>query len=172
MEKNVSSEYLMFVQSIAEKSIRDCLKSIILSQPLTKTCEYIMSLIDHNLTVENDVPLDQSPRTNRPFIPSTFSQIVWLIIFCVMISGSLIGNTSIIWIFVRNRQMRTVMNFFLFNLAFADLMMVTFNATFNFFYMIRSNWPFGKIYCIINNFIANLTVASSVFTIAALSIER
>ena len=34
------------------------------------------------------------------------------------------------------------------------------------------NWIFGSIYCTINNFIAYLSVAASVFTLMAISIDR
>ena len=34
------------------------------------------------------------------------------------------------------------------------------------------NWPFGRWYCTVNNFIAFLSVAVSVFTLMALSIDR
>ena len=36
----------------------------------------------------------------------------------------------------------------------------------------RSHWPFGDIYCTINNFVANVTVAASVFTLVAISFDR
>ncbi|CAM6031629.1 unnamed protein product, partial [Sphagnum compactum] len=49
---------------------------------------------------------------------------------------------------------------------------LSFNAPFNFLFMLNSHWPFGQAYCVINNFIANLTIASSVFTITATSIDR
>ena len=38
--------------------------------------------------------------------------------------------------------------------------------------IIHRNWPFGRWYCTVNNFIAFLSVAVSVFTLMALSIDR
>jgi tachykinin-like receptor len=35
-----------------------------------------------------------------------------------------------------------------------------------------SHWPFGGFYCTVNNFIANVTVAASVFTLVAISFDR
>ncbi|CAG0878539.1 unnamed protein product [Darwinula stevensoni] len=34
------------------------------------------------------------------------------------------------------------------------------------------DWPFGNVYCSISNFIANVTVAASVFTLTAISADR
>ena len=35
-----------------------------------------------------------------------------------------------------------------------------------------SHWPFGGFYCTVNNFVANVTVAASVFTLVAISFDR
>lgn len=68
--------------------------------------------------------------------------------------------------------MRTVTNYFLVNLSVSDLMMALLNCIFNFIFMLNSHWPFGSFYCTVNNFVANVTVAASVFTLVAISIDR
>jgi len=51
-------------------------------------------------------------------------------------------------------------------------MVSTLNVIFNFIYMLNSDWPFGQFYCKVSNFIAILSVAASVFTLMAISIDR
>lgn len=68
--------------------------------------------------------------------------------------------------------MRTVTNYFLVNLSVADLMMSSLNCGFNFIFLVNSDWPFGVVYCTINNFVAHVTVASSVFTLVVISFDR
>lgn len=68
--------------------------------------------------------------------------------------------------------MRTITNYFLLNLSIADLLMSSLNCIFNFIYMLNSDWPFGSIYCTVNNFVGNVTVAASVFTLVAISFDR
>ncbi|KAK9503423.1 hypothetical protein O3M35_009978 [Rhynocoris fuscipes] len=68
--------------------------------------------------------------------------------------------------------MRTTTNYFLVNLSISDLLMSLFNCVFNFTYMLDSHWPFGSIYCTINNFVANVSVAASVFTLVAITLDR
>jgi tachykinin-like receptor len=68
--------------------------------------------------------------------------------------------------------MRTVTNYFLVNLSVSDLLMSLLNCIFNFIFMLNSDWPFGSAYCIVNNFVANVTVAASVFTLVAISVDR
>lgn len=74
--------------------------------------------------------------------------------------------------FAAHRRMRTVTNYFLLNLSVADLLMSSLNCSFNFIFMLNSDWPFGSVYCTINNFMANMSVASSVFTLVAISFDR
>ena len=71
-----------------------------------------------------------------------------------------------------HRRMRTVTNYFLVNLSVSDLLMSLLNCMFNFIFMINSDWPFGAVYCTVNNFVANVTVAASVFTLVAISLDR
>jgi tachykinin receptor 3 len=68
--------------------------------------------------------------------------------------------------------MRTVTNYFLMNLSVADLLMSLLNCVFNFIFMLDSDWPFGTAYCTLNNFVANVSVAASVFTLVAISLDR
>lgn len=68
--------------------------------------------------------------------------------------------------------MRTTTNYFLLNLSVADLLMSSLNCMFNFIYMLNSDWPFGSVYCSLNNFMGNVTVATSVFTLVAISFNR
>lgn len=68
--------------------------------------------------------------------------------------------------------MRTVTNYYLLNLSVADLLMSSLNCVFNFIFLLNNDWPFGDLYCTVNNFIANLSVASSVFTLVAISLDR
>ncbi|KAF6213654.1 hypothetical protein GE061_011376 [Apolygus lucorum] len=68
--------------------------------------------------------------------------------------------------------MRTVTNYFLVNLSISDLLMSLLNCIFNFTFMLDSHWPFGAIYCTVNNFVAHVSVAASVFTLVAISLDR
>ena len=102
-----------------------------------------------------------------------WTRMVWFGLFSLMILSAILGNSLVIVIIATNREMRTtVTNLYLLNLAIADLITATLNAPFNFIYMLDRNWKFGESYCTASNFIAYSTVASSVFTITATSIDR
>lgn len=106
------------------------------------------------------------------FILPWWRQVIWSILFVVMIIVSTGGNLIVIWIVLTNKRMRTVTNYFLVNLSIADTTVSTLNVTFNYTYMLSSDWPFGYLYCKISQFIAVITICASVFTLMAISIDR
>ena len=89
-----------------------------------------------------------------------------------MITIGLLANLLVMATIGGHKSLHTVTNCFLLNLTVSDLVTLLFNAIFNFVFMITGNWPFGNRYCIVNNFITNLTIAISVFTIMFTSKER
>ncbi|XP_050562572.1 tachykinin-like peptides receptor 86C isoform X2 [Spodoptera frugiperda] len=102
----------------------------------------------------------------------TWAHNSWVCLFTAMLAVAIGGNVIVIWIVTAHRRMRTVTNYFLVNLSFADLMMASLNCLFNFIYMLHSDWVFGVRYCQLSNFIANVTVAASVFTLTGISFDR
>ncbi|XP_015186351.1 PREDICTED: tachykinin-like peptides receptor 86C [Polistes dominula] len=108
----------------------------------------------------------------RPYDLPWWQKLSWSLIFAIILLIATGGNIIVMWIVLAHRRMRTVTNYFLVNLSLADLMMSLFNCAFNFIYLLNSNWPFGVVYCTINNFIAPVTVASSVFTLVVISFDR
>ncbi|KAG8177204.1 hypothetical protein JTE90_010777 [Oedothorax gibbosus] len=108
----------------------------------------------------------------QPYILPWYQQLLWTLLFAVMILVAIVGNTIVMWIIVAHRRMRTVTNLFLLNLAVADFLLASGNAIFNFVFMLNSHWPFGETFCVVSNFVANLTVSTSVFTILAMSLDR
>lgn len=116
----------------------------------------------------------QAPRnaTVRPFLLPLHEKTFWQLIYSMMVVVAIVGNSIVMWIILAHRQMRTVTNYFLFNLSLVDFIMSVFNTIFNFVYMLDSHWPFGAVYCTVNNFIANVSVATSAFTIIAMSLDR
>nr|XP_046916674.1 tachykinin-like peptides receptor 99D [Dermatophagoides farinae] len=115
---------------------------------------------------------DEEQMERNIYIMPLYQQILWSFIFGTMVFVAAGGNIIVIWIVLTNKRMRTVTNYFLVNLSVADIMVSTLNVIFNFIYMLNSNWPFGELFCKVSNFIAILSVAASVFTLMAISIDR
>ncbi|XP_059468472.1 tachykinin-like peptides receptor 86C [Neocloeon triangulifer] len=111
-------------------------------------------------------------RSSTQYYMAWWQQLAWSTVFAVMVFVAVGGNSIVMWIVLAHRRMRTVTNYFLVNLSVADLLMAVFNCIFNFVYMLNSDWQFGRSYCTVNNFVANVTVAASVFTLTGISIDR
>ena len=99
-------------------------------------------------------------------------QLVYVVAFVFIVVVATGGNAIVIWVVVAHKRMRTVINYFLVNLAVADALISVLNTLFNFVYMINSNWPFGRGYCRFAQFIAPCTISASVFTFMAIAIDR
>ncbi|XP_054160070.1 tachykinin-like peptides receptor 86C [Oppia nitens] len=124
-----------------------------------------------NLTIVDDLD-NNNGSSDQPLVEHWYVVFLWSVIFCLMVMLAIIGNSMIIWIILSQKIMRTVINIFLLNLTLSDLLTVSLNATFNFVFMLTGHWPFTAVYCVINNFVTNLTIASSVFTATVMSIDR
>lgn len=163
---------------VSRTTVKSCLKLVLRKKPLTEICEPIINFLESsNVTIlpsnkSNIELIDVETNEIRPFLLSLWAQVFWIFLFGIMVITAIIGNLTVIWIIMMNKRMRSVTNYFLLNLSISDLIATTLNAVFNFVYLLQNHWPFGIFYCSFNNFIANLTVSSSVFTIAAVSIER
>ncbi|XP_023718050.1 tachykinin-like peptides receptor 86C isoform X2 [Cryptotermes secundus] len=118
-------------------------------------------------------PSSSNRRRHHPHLLMVWwQQLVWSALFALMLLVATGGNAIVLWIVLAHRRMRTITNYFLVNLSVADLFMAVFNCVFNFVYMLNSNWYFGSPYCRISNFIANVSVAASVFTLTGISFDR
>jgi tachykinin-like receptor len=115
--------------------------------------------------------LEEEEASNQ-FILPWWKQLIWTILFGMMVVVATGGNLIVIWIVLAHKRMRTVTNYFLVNLSIADAMVSTLNVTFNYTYMLNSDWPFGTLYCKISQFVAVLSICASVFTLMAISVDR
>ncbi|CAL1529744.1 unnamed protein product [Lymnaea stagnalis] len=105
------------------------------------------------------------------FLP-WWQQSIFYAMFLVMFLVAAGGNIIVIWIVLAHKGMRTVTNYFLVNLAIADVLISIFNVPFHFTYMLYQNWFFGLEYCKFAFFIAQCTISASVLTFMAIAIDR
>lgn len=101
-----------------------------------------------------------------------FERYLWIFLFASVVLIAASGNAIVIYIVATNKTMKSVTNYFLVNLSFADIIISILNVIFNLISMLNSNWPFGLVYCKISNFIAILSISASVFTLTAICCDR
>ena len=129
----------------------------------------------HNCSIFPECMFDYLPfkcSNHNPFALPWYLQMIYIIAFVSMVLVAAGGNIIVIWIVLAHKRMRTVTNYFLVNLAVADAAISLVNTLFNFVYMMYQNWPFGRVYCKISQFISTGTICASVFTFMAIAIDR
>ncbi|NXU79122.1 NK1R protein, partial [Oreotrochilus melanogaster] len=77
------------------------------------------------------------------------------------------GNVVVMWIILAHKRMRTVTNYFLVNLAFAEASMSAFNTVVNFTYAIHNEWYYGMLYCKFHNFFPIDALNHSTYNLSA-----
>ncbi|XP_055915102.1 neuropeptide Y receptor type 2 [Eupeodes corollae] len=85
---------------------------------------------------------------------------------------AIVGNTLVIWVVATTRQMRTVTNMYIANLAFADVIIGMFCIPFQFQAALLQRWTLPDFMCAFCPFVQAVSVNVSVFTLTAIAIDR
>ncbi|XP_023651917.1 cholecystokinin receptor type A [Paramormyrops kingsleyae] len=100
------------------------------------------------------------------------NQTVRIVLYSVIFLLSVLGNTLIITVLVRNQRMRTVTNLFLLSLAASDLMLCIFCMPFTLIPNVMRNFVFGSGMCKVAMYFMGISVTVSTFNLVAISLER
>ena len=120
----------------------------------------------------------EAPETQCEYhIDTPTEQVFKCVAYFIIMFGSLIGNVFVIFVVILNRQMRTVTNYLIVNMAVADLLLTAFNMpiTIKVIATGRMDWfdnVSSEILCKTLPFIQSLSVASSVLSLTAIAIDR
>ncbi|XP_076754216.1 RYamide receptor [Xylocopa sonorina] len=85
---------------------------------------------------------------------------------------AVVGNFLIMWIIATSRRMQNVTNFFIANLALADIVIGLFAIPFQFQAALLQRWNLPHFMCAFCPFVQVLSVNVSVFTLTAIAIDR
>ncbi|XP_024001776.1 neuropeptide Y receptor type 2-like, partial [Salvelinus sp. IW2-2015] len=99
-------------------------------------------------------------------------QAVLITAYSLIILLGLVGNALVIYMIIRFRNMRTVTNFFIANLALADLLVDTLCLPFTLVYTLLDEWKFGAVLCHMVPFAQALSVHVSILTLSVIALER
>ncbi|KAF5926771.1 hypothetical protein HPG69_001401 [Diceros bicornis minor] len=97
---------------------------------------------------------------------------IFIISYSLIFFLCMVGNTVVCFIVIRNKHMHTVTNLFILNLAISDLLVGIFCMPVTLLDNIIAGWPFGSTMCKISGFVQGVSVATSVFTLVAIAVDR
>ncbi|XP_028285500.1 cholecystokinin receptor type A [Parambassis ranga] len=104
--------------------------------------------------------------------PKDLNQTVRIVLYSLIFLLSVLGNSLIIAVLVRNRRMRTVTNLFLLSLAISDLMVSLVCIPFTLIPNLMRNFIFGIGMCKLVMYFMGVSVSVSTFNLVAISLER
>lgn len=124
-----------------------------------------------NLTTGSNNTYNDTLQWNQ-FVQPVWRIVLWAIAYSGIVVVSVVGNITVIWIIMAHKRMRTVTNYFLLNLAFAEASMSAFNTVINFIYAVHNEWYFGLVYCRFHNFFPIAAVFASIYSMTAIALDR
>ncbi|NWH48947.1 NK1R protein, partial [Fregata magnificens] len=124
--------------------------------------------LDHQSLL--NVSLNQS--SSNQFVQPLWQVALWAVAYALIVVVSVVGNVVVMWIILAHKRMRTVTNYFLVNLAFAEASMSAFNTVVNFTYAIHNEWYYGLLYCKFHNFFPIAAVFASIYSMTAIALDR
>lgn len=120
-----------------------------------------------NSTEAESFALPEDDLFHKPFVQFIFS-IFYLIIFLL----GMFGNFLVCFVVARQRTMQTVTNFFITNLALADILLCLFCITLTPTYTFLGRWIFGTFLCHLAAFLQCCCVYLSTLTLTSIAIDR
>ena len=91
------------------------------------------------------------------------------VIFAMIFITGIIGNGTLIYTVLRNKNMRNTSNIFIVSLAFGDFLLILVSVPFTATIYTFTSWPYGEAICKVNEFLHTLSLGVSIFTLTALS---
>ncbi|OCT96762.1 cholecystokinin receptor type A [Xenopus laevis] len=99
-------------------------------------------------------------------------QTVRILLYSLIFLLSVLGNSLVIAVLIRNKRMRTVTNIFLLSLAGSDLMLCLFCMPFTLIPNLLRDFIFGSAICKAATYFMGISVSVSTFNLVAISLER
>ncbi|KAG0412797.1 hypothetical protein HPB47_010064 [Ixodes persulcatus] len=126
------------------------------------------SLARPNMTVPFNGTIDDDELYQVPV------EIIVLLSFCYGLISlvAVAGNSMVLWIVATSRRMQTVTNFFIANLAVADIVIGLFSIPFQFQAALLQRWVLPEFMCAFCPFVQVLSVNVSIFTLTAIALDR
>lgn len=130
--------------------------------------------MDNVLPGDSDLFPNISTNTSESnqFVQPAWQIVLWAVAYTVIVVTSVVGNVVVMWIILAHKRMRTVTNYFLVNLAFAEASMAAFNTVVNFTYAVHNEWYYGLFYCKFHNFFPIAAVFASIYSMTAVAFDR
>lgn len=94
------------------------------------------------------------------------------VLFAIIFLVGVLGNGTLVLIFVKHTKMRNIPNTYIMSLALGDLLVIVTSLPFTSTLYTIESWPYGDFVCKLSEATKDISIGVSVFTLTALSAER
>uniref|UniRef100_A0A8C6PM68 Neuropeptide Y receptor type 2 n=1 Tax=Nothobranchius furzeri TaxID=105023 RepID=A0A8C6PM68_NOTFU len=115
---------------------------------------------------------DENPLTLDDSTKLVGVQVILILAYSTIILFGVTGNSLVIYVVYKFKNLRTVTNFFIVNLAVADLLVNTLCLPFTLVYTLYDEWMFGQVLCFMLPFAQGMTVHVSTITLNIIALDR
>ncbi|XP_053965274.1 neuropeptide CCHamide-1 receptor isoform X1 [Anastrepha ludens] len=136
---------------------------------------HTMSTTANFADYDNSTALDVDyAATETPFVPYVLRPETYIVpvLFALIFIVGVLGNGTLIVVFLGVRQMRNVPNTYILSLAIADILLIVTTVPLTSTVYTVDSWPWGSFLCTLSEFIKDVSIGVSVFTLTALSGDR
>ncbi|XP_053360248.1 neuropeptide Y receptor Y8b [Clarias gariepinus] len=92
--------------------------------------------------------------------------------YSTMLAVGLVGNTCLVLVILRQKEMRNVTNIFIVNLSFSDILMCLICLPSTIIYTLMDRWILGVGLCKLTSFAQCLSITVSIYTLVLITLER
>lgn len=115
---------------------------------------------------------EHSPMGSDPCPPSLSGTTFLIMAYSAMLAVGLLGNTCLVVVILRQKEMRNVTNIFIANLSCSDILMCIFCLPATIIYTLMDRWILGEALCKVSPFIQCSSITVSIFTMVLIALER
>jgi len=134
------------------------------------TTEFNESVVQGRFLTENS---SISTNSNTTAMQNSDLRALKLTFYAIIFFASAVGNSLVCTVILRRKKMKTVTNYFILNLAIADLTLNFICIPFDIPVQEMNNkWPYGALLCKIIYPLQTLALFASVYTLTAVSLSR
>ncbi|XP_055840244.1 neuropeptide CCHamide-1 receptor [Episyrphus balteatus] len=118
--------------------------------------------------------IQNATATETPYVPYVHRPETYIVpvLFAFIFIVGVLGNGTLIVVFLGVRQMRNVPNTYILSLALADLLVIVTTVPLTSTVYTVDSWPWGSFLCTLSEFTKDVSIGVSVFTLTALSGDR
>ncbi len=125
--------------------------------------------VNSTLSSSQQADLDQIHSRLARSLPETVGL---CLAYCAIFVCSLLANSLVCFLVLRQKRLRTVTNTFIANLALSDIAITVFNVPLTLLRFVYKDWMLGYVPCALGNFTLMVSIYVSTFTMTAIALDR